>query len=129
MRIYDETEKTGKYKIFVQRSGSDSDHDCISLQQVTLFIDDLIPYLRQNLKIELKSDGTIDYLSLAHSYTLFNQKNLLRVKEAAMARRQDTSTLRTKSSDRQSQERSFVMVNALEEFTIGRNNRNYQVLV
>ena len=96
---------------------------------MTLFIDDLIPYLRQNLKIELKSDGTIDYLSLAHSYTLFNQKNLLRVKEAAMARRQDTSTLRTKSSDRQSQERSALMVNTLEEFTIGRNNRIYQVLV
>ena len=68
VEVYDETDKNGKFKIRVTRRGNERDSDFIPVPQVTLFIEDLIKYLRESLKIELKPDGSIDYLSLAHSY-------------------------------------------------------------
>ena len=82
VEVFDETESNGKFKIKVKRRGDESDTNYISVPQVTLFIEELVKYLKENLKIELKSNGSIDYISLAHSYTLFNEKNLRRISEA-----------------------------------------------
>jgi len=37
-------------------------------------MEDLIKYLRANLKIQLKDSGKIDYLSLVHDYKVFNRR-------------------------------------------------------
>ena len=74
VQVYDETEQQSGYSIHVKRQGRESDQDYIQVSQVKLEVNELIRYLRANLKIQVKDiDGTIDYLSLAHDYQVFSR--------------------------------------------------------
>lgn len=59
----------------------------MQLSQVRLEVDELIRYLQANLKVQIKDrDGSIDYLSLAHDYQVFNQANKSRVTQSLSER-------------------------------------------
>ena len=48
--------------------------------QITLFMDELVNYIKENLKIYNRADGKIDYLSLANDTTIFNFRNKRRMR-------------------------------------------------
>jgi len=45
-------------------------------------MDELVGYVRQNLKIYTKQDGRIDYLSLNNDTSIYSLKNKRRVRES-----------------------------------------------
>ena len=63
------------------------DKEWISIMQITLFMDELVGYIKENLKIYNRADGKIDYLSLANDTTIFNLKNKRRIRQSFTAAR------------------------------------------
>ena len=47
------------------------DRDRIPLQPISEFMDEITRYVKKNLRIYTKNDGTIDYLSLNNDPTVF----------------------------------------------------------
>lgn len=45
-------------------------------------MDEMISYIKENLKIYTRPDGKIDYLSLSNDTTIYNMKNKRRVRES-----------------------------------------------
>ena len=131
VELYDETEKTGKFQIFVTRKGFESDNDRISLAQISESVDVIINYLKENIKIQLKQDGTIDFISLVHNYMLFSQKNLKRVKEASIARQKSLEKGEDSivKADEGSRTKITLTEDRFEQFIIERNNHEYRVRV
>ena len=77
VEIYDETRTKGRYQIHVCRRDNLNDKDRISVTQITLYLDDLVEYLKQNLNVYVHNDtGKINFLSLAGDAKLFSQRNL-----------------------------------------------------
>ena len=58
---------------------------------MTLYIDDLVDYLKQNLNVYIHNDtGKINFLSLAGDAKLFSQRNLKHVRESMSAQRESS---------------------------------------
>ena len=75
----------------MKRRDDPTDKDWMSLTQITLFIDELVGYLKENLRVYTREDGRIDYLSLANDIKIFSQKNKRRVRESLSVARGDMS--------------------------------------
>ena len=107
-------------------------------------MDELVGYVRQNLKIYTKQDGRIDYLSLNNDTSIYSLKNKRRVRESLSQARvkeaNSTNMYRGSSLDSGSVRHSIEsyagagrvapeLVNKLNEFTIERFNTVYRVNV
>ena len=82
VEVFDETQTTNKYQIIVSKKEDPTDKDNVWITQITLFMDELMGYIKENLKIYTQPDGRIDYLSLSNDTTIYNLKNKRRVRES-----------------------------------------------
>lgn len=65
----------------MKNTADEEDRDWIPLQPISEFMDEIIHYVKNNLNIYTKQDGTIDYLSLNNDPSVFTAKNKRRVRE------------------------------------------------
>ena len=80
-------------------------------------MDELVGYVRQNLKIYTKPDGRIDYLSLNNDTSIYSLKNKRRVRESLSQVRVSESINRGSSLDAGS------VRNSIDSFHGGRASR------
>ena len=71
VELFDEREVKDRYAVVVKSVADPNDRDKITLQPISEFMDEMIAYLKKNLRIYPKEDGTIDYLSLANDASIF----------------------------------------------------------
>ena len=110
---------------------------------ITLFMDEMVNYIKENLKIYTRPDGRIDYLSLSNDTSLFNLKNKRRVRESLSQVRvkedgKSRQSIRESSMDSGSIRNSIEshvsrvvpkLTDKLNEFKIDRNGKVYRVNV
>ena len=82
VEVFDEIMTKGRYQIMVTKRNDETDSDSVWIAQITQFMDELVGYVRQNLKIYTKPDGRIDYLSLNNDTSIYSLKNKRRVRES-----------------------------------------------
>jgi len=70
--VFDERQEKCRYAIVVKRKNDPTDKDWMSMTQITPFMDELIGYLKENLRIYTKQNGRIDFLALANDYKIFS---------------------------------------------------------
>jgi len=70
VELFDETKKNGRFQIVVKRKRVPGDTDWIHLNQVSMKTEELIRYIKENLKVYRREDGMIDYLSLTHDISV-----------------------------------------------------------
>lgn len=102
--MYDDTQVAGRFQLKVHRKDNPQDKDWMSVTQITLFLDELKKYVKENLKIYTKENGMIDYLTLTDDSSIINRRNLRKVRDhsAALRTNSESSLERTGSLQTQS---------------------------
>ena len=65
----------GRYLIDVKNEANPNDRDKIPLQPISENVQEVIAYVKKNLRIYTKPDGSIDYLSLNNDPSMFTAQN------------------------------------------------------
>ena len=65
----------GRYLIDVKNAANPNDKDKIPLQPIGEDVQTVVEYVKKNLRIYTKPDGSIDYLSLNNDPSMFTAQN------------------------------------------------------
>lgn len=69
------SDNKGRYLIDVKNADNKDDKDKIPLQPIGEDVQTVVEYVKKNLRIYTKPDGSIDYLSLNNDPSMFTAQN------------------------------------------------------
>ena len=69
------SDNKGRYLIDVKNADKPKDKDKIPLQPIGENVQTVVEYVKKNLRIYTKPDGSIDYLSLNNDPSMFTAQN------------------------------------------------------
>ena len=69
------SDNKGRYLIDVKNAANPNDKDKIPLQPIGEDVHTVVEYVKKNLRIYTKPDGSIDYLSLNNDPSMFTAQN------------------------------------------------------
>ena len=69
------SDNKGRYLIDVKNADKPKDKDKIPLQPIGEDVHTVVEYVKKNLRIYTKPDGSIDYLSLNNDPSMFTAQN------------------------------------------------------
>ena len=69
------SDNKGRYLIDVKNAANSKDKDKIPLQPIGEDVQTVVEYVKKNLRIYTKPDGSIDYLSLNNDPSMFTAQN------------------------------------------------------
>ena len=69
------SDNKGRYLIDVKNADKPNDKDKIPLQPIGEDVQTVVEYVKKNLRIYTKPDGSIDYLSLNNDPSMFTAQN------------------------------------------------------